>query len=166
MLKGLYDGEIERQIFSHRDPHQADEFSAARTETFELIRDFLETRESVIQRQRSRTPLGSLGTAQMGSTEEEGFAKLCLRRRMEMKKETEEHPKHLLTLLSHIDNNISKLQETLLALASKFVSTTSQSPPSDALPPLVHHDEGMTLITNRLLLWEKLRESVGAVNEL
>ncbi|GMI46233.1 hypothetical protein TrCOL_g4684 [Triparma columacea] len=168
MLQSLYDSEIETQANLGGRFGSGVESMVMKEmkETFELIRDFLDTRENIIHRQRSRTPLGSLGTAQMGITEEEGFAKLCLRRRMEMKKEAEEHPKHLLALLSHIDNNISSLKEILLSIASEFAARTAEPPPSDAPPPLVHHDEGITLITNRLLLWERLRDSVSAVNEL
>jgi hypothetical protein len=92
MLKGLYDSEIETQANLGGRFGSGVESMVMKEmkETFELIRDFLDTRENIIHRQRSRTPLGSLGTAQMGITEEEGFAKLCLRRRMEMKKEAEE----------------------------------------------------------------------------
>jgi len=169
--------------------------------TFDLVKNFLKGRDEVIKRNRSRVPLSTLDKDQ--GTGGMDFSQLCLKRKMEMKKETDEvrgyvydirdsyfdaisfnrfsnvvltlktlpfyssqQPEHLITLLSHIDDNIASLKTTLVSLAAIFAASTTQSLPTESLPPLVHHDEGITLITNRLMLWERLQNSVGAVNDL
>ncbi|GMH82383.1 hypothetical protein TrVE_jg6673 [Triparma verrucosa] len=90
-------------------------------------------------------------------------AVLALRRRFSFMKDEASKPKCLPELAATLYEVISATKVTLEDRAEKYRQTIVEAQLGDQHPPLVYHDDELSLISNRLMLWERLQSSVSCV---
>ena len=66
-------------------------------------------------------------------------------------------------LAATLNEVISATKVTLEDRAEKYRQTIVEAQLGDQHPPLVYHDDELSLISNRLMLWERLQSSVSCV---
>ncbi|GMH73540.1 hypothetical protein TL16_g06222 [Triparma laevis f. inornata] len=158
MLKSLYSDELES--------------GSLPTLPFDLIKEFLEGRATWANSLASSTPFFSVvGDSDSDSNSNEptpqpSTAVMALRRCFLFIQEEKSKPKCLLELTAAVTSVIAATKQSLEARAEKYRQAMVEAQLSDQHPPLVYHDDELSLLSNRLMLWERLQTSVSCVKNM
>lgn len=93
-------------------------------------------------------------------------AVLALRRKYSLMKQNAIKPKSLGPLTVAISSILDTARAELASRAERYGQEVAEASAADLPPPLVYHDEELSLLSNRIMLWERLQKSVACISEL
>ena len=93
-------------------------------------------------------------------------ALLALRRKYSLMKMNATKPSSLFPLSKAVTSAIEHEKEALRLRAEKYKEEVMLASAADLPPPLVYHDESLSLLATRIQLWEKLQRSVACISEM
>ena len=93
-------------------------------------------------------------------------AVLALRRKYSLMKQNAIKPKSLSPLSVAVSSVIDAARAELASRAEKYGQEVAEASAADLPPPLVYHDEELSLLSTRIMLWERLQKSVACISEL